>query len=142
MSVNDCVNRHLFDGNAFALKLTSIDNIMEDIRNTEDPMLFKVDVARAFRNLRVDPVDCIKLGIKWKDQYFIDKAIAFGWIHGTAAFQLCSDVIAYIMKARGISLHCYIDDYIAVLPRASAWNAFEQLCDLLEELGLPINSKN
>ena len=45
-------------------KLTYIDYIMEDIRNTDDPMLFKVDVARAFRNLHVDPANCIKLGIK------------------------------------------------------------------------------
>ena len=54
MSLNDFVNRSSFDGNAFALKLASIDNIMEDIRNTEDPMLFKVDVSRAFRNLHMD----------------------------------------------------------------------------------------
>ena len=80
-------------------------------------MLFKVDVARAFRNLCVDPVDCIKLGIKWNGQYFIDKAIAFG----------------------GVTLHCYIDDYIGVLPRDKAQNAFEQLCTLLRELGLPMN---
>ena len=64
MSLNDSVNRFSYDGNAFALKLTSIDNIIEDIKNTDDPMLFKVDVARAFGNLRVDPADCIKLGIK------------------------------------------------------------------------------
>ena len=102
-------------------------------------MLFKVDVACAFRNLRVDTADCIKLGIEWKDQYFIDKAITFRWVHGTAAFQLCSDTIAYMMKTRGVTLHCYIDDYIAVLPRDRAQNAFEQLCTLLEELGLPMN---
>ena len=64
MSLNDSVDRFSYDGNAFALKLTSIDNIIEDIRNTDDPMLFKVDVAHAFRNLHVDPADCIKLGIK------------------------------------------------------------------------------
>ena len=140
-SLNDFVTRSSFDGDDFALKLTSIDNIMDDIRNTEDPMLFKVDVARALRNLCVDPADCIKLGIKWNDQYFIDKAIAFGWVHGTAAFQLCSDVIAFIIKTRGITLHCYIDDYIGVLLRDKAQNAFEQLCSLLENLGLPMNSE-
>ena len=55
MSLNDSVDRFSFDGNAFALKLTSVDNIIGDIRNTEDPMLFKVDVARGFRNRFVDP---------------------------------------------------------------------------------------
>ena len=35
------------------------------IRNTESfPVLFKVNVARAFRNLRVDPADGLKFGNK------------------------------------------------------------------------------
>ena len=38
-------------------------------------MLFKVDVARAFRNLRVDPADSLKLGIKWKDAFFVDAGL-------------------------------------------------------------------
>ena len=139
MSLNDIVNISLVDDNAFALKLTSIDNIIQDIRNNEDPMLFKVDVARAFRNLRLDLVNCIKLGIKWKDQYFIDKAITFGWVHGTAAFQLCSDIIAFIMKISGVTLHCHIDDYITIFPCESRQNTFLQLFTLLKELGLPMN---
>ena len=78
-------------------------------------MLFKVNVALSFRNLHMDPADCIKLGIKWNNQYFSDKAIVFGWVHMTWAFQLCSYTIAFIMKTRGVRLHCYIDDYIAVV---------------------------
>ena len=56
-----------------------------------------------------------------------------------AAFQFCSDTIVFIIKTRGVRLHCYIDDYIAVLPRDRAQNAFDQLCALLKELGLPMN---
>ena len=138
-SLNDQVDRDRFDHNEFALKLTCIDDIVRDIANAADPVLFKVDVARTFRNLRVDPADCIKLGIKWKDSYYLDGAIAFGWVHGTAAFQLCSDSIAFIMMKEGVNLHCYIDDYVAVAPRCEAEPYFEKLCDLLHELGLPIN---
>ena len=138
-SLNDHVDRDRFDQNLFALKLTSIDDIVRDIANATDPVLFKVDVARAFRNLRVDPADCIKFGIKWKDCYYLDGAIAFGWVHGTAAFQFCSDSIAFIMKKAGVNLHCYIDDYVAVAPQCEAEEYFKKLCDLLHELGLPIN---
>ena len=82
-----------------------------------DPLLFNVDVAQSFRNLRVDPANCIKFGIRWQGFYFIDGAVTFGWVHGMAAFQLCSDSIAFMMKKLGINLHCYIDDYVAVATR-------------------------
>ena len=60
-SLYDHVDRDKFDQKHFALKLTCIDDIVRDIANASDPVLFKVDVARAFRNLQVDPADCIKL---------------------------------------------------------------------------------
>ena len=138
-SLNDHVSKDRFDGNLFALKLPSIDNVVQDIIDTvNDPVLFKVDVARAFRNLPVDPADTLKFGLKINNQYFLDKSVAFGWIHGTASYQLISDAVAYIMRDQ-TKLHCYIDDYVAVLPRSKADNVFQNLCTLLSELGLPLN---
>ena len=43
-----------------------------------DVALFKVDVARAFHNYRVDVADALKLGIKWDNVYYVDLEIAFG----------------------------------------------------------------
>ena len=122
------------------LKFPNIDHITEDIvRCTDDCVLFKIDVARAFRNLRVDPVDSLKLGIMWNGNYYADLAVAFGWTHGSAAFQILSDAIAHIVAKAGIKLHCYIDDYIAVVPKTKADDKFKHVCDLLTELGLPLN---
>ena len=132
------MDRDKFDQKDFALKLTCIDDIVRDIANASDPVLFKVDVARAFRNLRVDPANCIKFGIKWQGSYYIDGVVPFGWVLGTVAFQLCSDSIAFMMKKLGVNLHCYIDNYVAVATRYEAKQYFEKLCDLLQELGLPI----
>ena len=58
-SVIDNVNRCAFDNDAFTLKFPGIDNIVEKIFSVEDPYLAKIDVARAFRNLRVDPADAL-----------------------------------------------------------------------------------
>ena len=139
-SVNSHVDKNNFDDSPFVLKFPTVDHIARDILEcTQDPVLFKVDVARAFRNLHVDPADSLELGIKWKDAFFIDVGIAFGWTHGSAAFQLLSDAIAFIMRKEGVNLRCYIDDYIAVAPRSKAGHIFHRLCSLLHELGLPIN---
>ena len=139
-SVNDHVDKDKFDSVAFALKFPSIDNITQDIVNHKgDTVLFKVDVARAFRNLRVDPADALKLGIRWADAFFVDLSVAFGWKHGSGSFQILSDAIAHIMAKKGVNMHCYIDDYIVVTSRSEAVDQFTTLCDLLHELGLPIN---
>ena len=139
-SVNSHVDANQFDGSPFILKFPTVDDIAEDIiKCTEDTLLFKVDVARAFRNLRVDPVDSLKFGIAWRGAFYVDIGIAFGWTHGSASFQLLSDAVAYIMNKEGVTLRCYIDDYIAVVPKHKANHAFRRLCEVLNELGLPIN---
>ena len=139
-SVNSHVDANQFDGSPFILKFPTVDDIAEDIiKCTEDTLLFKVDVARAFRNLRVDPADSLKFGIAWRGAFYVDVGIAFGWTHGSASFQLLSDAVAYIMSKEGVTLRCDIDDYIAVVPKHKANHAFGRLCEVLNELGLPIN---
>ena len=70
--MNGHVYKEFFYGTLFALKLPSIDDITQDIINTEnDPVLFKADVARGFRNLPVDPADSLEFGLKVNNQYFL-----------------------------------------------------------------------
>ena len=45
--------------------------------------MYKVDIERAFRNLRVDPADYKNQGLYWDDQYYIDTGIPFGLIFGS-----------------------------------------------------------
>ena len=63
-SVNDHAVKNHFDGHEFTLRFPTIDDIVQAILNVKnDPVVYKIDVARAFRNLKVDPVDALKLGI-------------------------------------------------------------------------------
>ena len=126
------MTKDIFDGTPFALRFPTIDNIVDEIR--DNPVIFKVDIARAFRNIRVDPADGLKLRISWEGKYYIDGSAAFSWVHGSASFQLLSDTVAYIMNQKG---YCYINDYVVVLPKSRADRAFNDLCELLIELGLP-----
>ena len=139
-SVNDHVDNRKFDRSPYILKFPSVANIVQDIRDTEgDVVLFKVDVAHAFCNLRVDPANALKFGIKWDNAFYVDLAIAFSWTHGSGAFQILSDAIAFIMAKKGVKLHCYIDDCIAITSKSKPTEEFRILCDLLLELGLPVN---
>ena len=78
LSLNDQVDKLAFDTSKFLLKFPSIDDIVQELcDHGDDVTIAKMDVARAFRNLRVDPADAIKLGIKWQDDIFIDVSVAF-----------------------------------------------------------------
>ena len=92
-SVNDKVTRSLFDGQQFVLKFPTIDNIISQIKATKDRVLLaKIDIARAFRNLGVDPADAFKFGIKWQNKHYLDISAAFGWDtqqHGVPAYIRC-----------------------------------------------------
>ena len=80
------VTRDQFDGRLFTLRFPTVDNILDSIREVQGtPMSAKIDVARAFRNLHVNPVDAFKFGIKWGSKYYLDVALAIGWVHGSAS---------------------------------------------------------
>ena len=139
-SLNDAVDKTRFDGMKFNLKFPSVDDIVAEILQIKgDIYLSKIDVARAFRNLRVDPVDALKFGITWQGSHYVDGAIAFGWIHRSSAFQMTSDAIAHIMQTKNYKIFAYTDDYIMVGSKAHTERAFHELTALLTELGLPMN---
>ena len=64
-SVNSCVTRNYFDNVEFKLKYPTIDSLVEKI-NVIGPnaLLYKIDLEREFRNLRIDPFDYPVLGLK------------------------------------------------------------------------------
>ena len=139
-SVNDKVTRNFFDGYQFSLKFPTIDNIIDQIKATKGrALLAKIDIARAFRNLRIDPADTFKFGLKWQNKYYLDVSAVFGWVHGSAAFQLASDAISDAMRRKGHHVFAYIDDYILVSTEDLAQAHFEDLYDLISDLGLPMN---
>ena len=79
LSLNDQVDRNRFDTSDFCLKFPAIDDIANEIcKHGDDVTIAKVDMARAFRNLRLDPADAMKLGIKWRNDAFIDISGADG----------------------------------------------------------------
>ena len=139
-SLNDAVTRDLFDDKSFTLRFPTIDDIVDKIRSTKGTaLLSKIDVARAFRNLRVDPVDAFKFGIQRKGKYYLDVAVAFGWIHGSVSFQMASDAILYMMRKENCAIFAYIDDFIMVASQEDAMGHFAKLSQLFKELGLPMN---
>ena len=70
-SVNWAIPREALDGEPFKLRLPM-----------PDMLLYKIDLKRAYRQLRSDPLDWPLLGLLWQGEAFIDTAIPFGLRHG------------------------------------------------------------
>ena len=138
-SVNQGVSSEQYLNTAFILSLPTIDNITQKIRKYgKGSLIYKIDISRAFRHVKIDPDSYFLLGLKL-DKYFLDTCLPFGYRHGSAIFQRISDSIRYIMAESGYSLTNYIDDLVGNATVSQTEPAFQKLKNLLQELGLTIS---
>ena len=139
-SVNKATSRDHFDNVQFQLKLPNLDVLIPHLeRLGSHARLFKVDISRAFRNIRIDPADSLHLGIYWQDRFYLDRNLPFGAVHGTAIFQRIMDFIRFLMAQNGFTVYNYIDDMYACIHADKAQEAFKLLQDIIVNLGLPLN---
>ena len=140
-SVNAGVAPDLYLGTKFLLTLPTIDDVTKKIRQLgKGSLLFKIDISRAFRHIKIDPLDYNLLGLKL-DQYFIDRSLPFGYRHGSAIFQRVTDAIRFIMAQAGHPITNYIDDLIGHGTTSKAQQSYDKLYHLLLELGFKISEK-
>ena len=142
-SLNNGVNKDIYLGTQYTLHYPSIDNITAAlVRLGPGAQLFKIDISRAFRQIKIDPGDIDLLGMTFQGHYFIDLSVAFGYRHGSKIFQRCTDAIRYIMANNGFpNLFNYIDDLVYTGLPSDIHQAFRFLKDLLAQLGLDISLK-
>ena len=115
---------------------------MDEISKVGDNvLLYKLDISRAFRNLRIDPRDYGVMGLQWERKFYVDVSVAFGYKHGSAQMQRLGDTIRYVMTSQRYAVFPYIDDIIGVQSVVDAQKAFDTLKALADNLGLPINPK-
>ena len=140
-AVNSNVSSNTYLGTEFVLTLPTIDNVITNILEVGKGALFyKVDIARAFRQLKIDPADYRFLGL-YHESYYLDLSLPFGYVHGSKFFQRSSDAIRFIMRSFGVKVVNYIDDVIACGNTHQAYSGHKKLLEVLAELGLDINEE-
>ena len=73
-SVNDFISR-----DSYSLRYATVDNAIAMIqRHGRGALMAKTDVKHTFRLIPVHPLDWPLLGIKWENQYYVDKCLPFG----------------------------------------------------------------
>ena len=81
------------------------------------------------------------LGLKLHS-YYIDQSVPFGYRQGSIFFEKVTDSIRFIIREHGFpDLFNYVDDIIYCDTPLKLHSAFQFLVDLLDQLGLALNSK-
>ena len=138
LSINDGVLKDTYLGTHFQMHYPSIDSIIWRLNELgPSAEIFKVDISRAFRHIRIDPGDIDLLGLQHRDKLYLDLSLPFGYRLGAFFFSKISDAVRYIMNKNG---HNALMNYIYCGLPSNIRHSYQFLLDLLQDLGLDIMS--
>lgn len=141
VGVNSAVVKNYIFGKYFSHRLPTIDHAIAIARAMNFQILAAViDIERAYRNYRADPLDWPLLVIAAQNQYYIDIELPFGARLSSLYVQKIAEFITRALAARDIQALVYLDDIYLLLPEDQLpHQKFAQAMTLIRALGLPIN---
>ena len=109
--VNDGIKADYYLGERQKLVFPSIDDLVK-ILHKKGPgcLLFKRDLSRAYRQLRVDLGSINLLGYYFRDNYYFDTVLPMGLRSAVCCCQMFTDAITFIFQEEGFDAVNYIDD--------------------------------
>ena len=138
-SVNDGILR-----DEFSVQYVTVDMAISALVSFgPGALMAKFDVKAAYRNVAIHPDDRFLLGMRWRDQFFVDLVLPFGLRSAPFIFDAVASAVEWILSnnyAVHPLLH-YLDDFLTIGPPAS------QLCQrhvdvafaTFQRLGLPLH---
>ena len=139
-SVNDGILKNFHQGEDFSYTLPSALDLANQMLDAgRGCFMWKADLERAYRQLRVDPLDYPLLAIKHKGGIYIDICPSFGCRSSSAAQQRVSNAVVFMMDKGGHKLLAYVDDFCGLATSQEAAQAgFITFHDLTLSLGLAL----
>ena len=141
-SVNQGIPADTYLGEEYKLCYPTVDDLAGLIlARGQGCLLYKLDISRAYRQLRSDPLDWPLLGLHWPSAdgaFWIDTAIPFGLRTGAMFCMRTTNAVKYMMQQLGpFDIVNYVDDLAGCEDPETALTACNTLRSLLAELGLP-----
>ena len=137
-SVNAGIPRDTYLDIPYKLQYPKLDDFVAQILSKgRGCHIYKIDIARAFRHLKICPLDYPLLGFKWDNAYYVDTCVPFGSRNGSFQCQSTTNAIAYMLrKDSNIDIVNYIDDLVSAALPEVAYDQFTCTRSLLSDLGL------
>ena len=139
-SVNHFTKSNEYMGTAFKLAYPTVDNFVERLRYLgRGCHMMKIDLSRAFRQLKVDPGDYPLLCLQWGSEFYLDSAYAFGHRTGAMGCSRLTDMLRHTHTKQGFYMMSYIDDLLMAEVPSKAQLSYDIMLDLLDRLNIPIS---
>ena len=137
-SINDGIARHMYIDGPMAMKLPTVDYMEARLLKLgRGAFMYKTDLARGYRQLRVDPLDWGYLSFTHDGAFYSDVCPPFGLRSSAMMMQRTSKAISHIHLQRGFISEPYIDDFGgAELTEPIAGDALFTLQDIFVQLGV------
>ena len=140
-SVNAGSAQDVYLNTLFVLKLPTIDHVVKHVKSLgKGCMIYKIDIKRAFRHVKLDPKDYDLLGLR-QDGWFLDTCLPFRFWHRSTLFQCLSDAVHHMMRQHDYDIINYIDDILGIDLPSRVDTSFDALSTLLGHLGFEISHK-
>ena len=142
-SVNAGIKKGYYLGKELTYTLPGINNIITKLKyNTTNKYLWTIDLERAYRQLRTDPLSVPLLGISFNDKMYLDIAPPFGCRTSSMACARTTNAVVYLLNNMGHDVICYLDDFIGVEDTYDkACVSYHDAMLLLNKLGLAVSNK-
>ena len=139
-SVNDGILKNFHQGADSTYSLpTALDLADQLLQAGRGAFMWKSDLTRAYRQLRIDPLDYPLLAIKHDNAYYLDVCPSFGCRASGGAQQRVSNAVVDLMKDQGHTILAYVDDFCGVgATHYEATSSFKNFHSLTDELGLKL----
>ena len=137
-SVNASTPMDLYLGQPLKLRLPSPQDLCELIRQAGPGcFLFSADVARAYRQLPLDPSDWCLTCLHTDSRIYVDVSLPFGPRWAAACCQRVTSLVTHELASQHVTTLCYIDDFAGVSTNVQQAKAdFSKLQQLINDLGL------
>jgi len=140
--VNAGIPRRQYLGEHHTYVLPSPTIAGDFIRNNGDNVyMWSADMARAYRQLRADPLSVPLYCVTMDDKFYVDISLPFGCRTSSLACVRVTQAMCDMMHSRGYNAEVYIDDFIgyesSYKKAVEAYKCFLQLAD---ELGVALSA--
>lgn len=139
-SPNDGIDIYDHLGKDISYSLPSITDLVTKLQlQGPGSWVWKADLSRAYRQIRIDPLDTPLLGFRVDDLFYLDLCPSFGCKSSSAACQKVANAVTYIMGMKQHFVLGYLDDYAGTHAQYDqALESYNDFLELMDTLGLKL----
>lgn len=142
-AVNDGIDITNHMGINITYSLPTITDLIERLKSQGTGLfLWKTDLSRAYRQIRVDPLDTPLLGMRVDNGIFLDLCPPFGCRSSAAICQRMANALVYLMRKEEKFILAYLDDFGGCsATREQAQEEYDTFKNIAKKLGLVLAEK-